>query len=423
MFTTSSANAPRFQAPAVIGSRITEQTNPTPACAGARTVISSACQQTKPLVRFDGGYSRRTEKMSAGMVIRRSRTKQEGLRMRAIRFHEFGDRSVLRCDSVPEPEVGSRSVLVRVRACALNHLDIDVRQGLSRLPISLPHILGREIAGEIAALGAEVEGYRVGDRVIVSSRQNCRQCLYCRTGRDHMCVQTKRPGLEIPGGYAEYIAAPVTELIHIPPNVSFAQAAATQIAFGTAWHMLITRGELRPGEVVLINAVGSGIGSAAVQVARMAGANIIACAGSDAKLERARVYGVTDLVNYRTEDLAARVLELTDGKGVDLVFEHVGGEIFENSLKCLSPNGRMLVCGGHAREVVALDIIPFFRSEVKIVGSKAYTQQEVFNILDLVAKGRLEPVIHQILPLEEAALAHQIIEESRHFGKVILESN
>jgi len=343
--------------------------------------------------------------------------------MRAVRFHEFGDRSVLRCESMAEPDPGPHGVLVRVRACALNHLDIDVRQGLSRLPIPLPHILGREIAGEIAALGAEVDGYRVGDRVLVSSRQNCRQCLYCRTGRDHMCTQTKRPGLEIPGGYAEYIAAPATELIRIPSNVGFAEAAATQIAFGTAWHMLINRGELRPGETVLINAVGSGIGSAAVQVARMAGANIIACAGSDAKLERARAYGVTALVNYRTEDLAARVLELTEGRGVDLVFEHVGGEIFENSVKCLTPNGRMLVCGGHAREVVALDIIPFFRSEVKIVGSKAYTQQEILNVLDLVAKGRLEPIIHQVLPLEEAALAHQILEESRHFGKVILEPN
>jgi NADPH:quinone reductase-like Zn-dependent oxidoreductase len=340
--------------------------------------------------------------------------------MRAIRFHEFGDRSVLRCETVPEPEVGPSSVLVRVRACALNHLDIDVRQGASRLPIPLPHILGREIAGEIEALGAEATGWRVGDRVMVASRQNCRRCLYCRTGRDHMCPHTRRPGLEIPGGYAEYVAAPATDVIPIPANVSFAQAAATQIAFGTAWHMLITRGELRPGETALINAVGSGIGSAAVQVARMAGANIIACAGSDAKLERARGYGVTHVVNYRTEDLAARVLELTNGRGVDLVFEHVGGEIFENSLKCLSPNGRMLVCGGHAREVVALDIIPFFRSEVKIVGSKAYTQQEVFDVLNMVAKGRLEPVIHQVLPLEEAALAHRIIEESLHFGKVIL---
>ncbi len=342
--------------------------------------------------------------------------------MRAIQFHEFGDRNVLRCETVPDPEVGPRTVLVRVRACAMNHLDIDVRQGLSRLPIQLPHILGREIAGEIAALGAAVDGYRVGDRVMVASRQNCGQCLYCRTGRDNLCAQTLRPGLESPGGYAEYVVAPVTALIPIPPNVSFAQAAATQIAFGTAWHMLIARGELRPGETVLINAVGSGIGSAAVQVARMAGANIIACAGSDEKLERARTYGAVGLVNYRREDLATRVLELTGGRGVDLVFEHVGGEVFENSLKCLNPNGRMLVCGGHAREVVALDIIPFFRSEVKIVGSKAYTQQEVFDVMDLVAKGKLEPVIYQTLPLEEAALAHQIMEESRHFGKIILES-
>lgn len=343
--------------------------------------------------------------------------------MRAIRFHAFGDRSVLQCDTIPEPEVEARTVLVRVRACAMNHLDIDVRQGLSRLPIQLPHILGREAAGEVAAVGAEVDGYRVGDRVLISSRQNCQHCLYCRTGRDHLCARTRRPGLEIPGGYAEYMTAPATALIHIPSNVSFAQAAATQIAFGTAWHMLISRGELRPGETVLINAVGSGIGSAAVQVARMAGANIIACAGSDAKLERARAYGVAGLVNYRKEDLATRVLEFTDGRGVDLVFEHIGGDIFENSLKCLSPNGRMLVCGGHAREVVALDIIPFFRSEVKIVGSKAYTQQEILDVMDLVAKGKLEPVIYQSVPLEEAAFAHQIMEESRHFGKIILESN
>jgi len=341
--------------------------------------------------------------------------------MRAIRFHEFGGRDVLRFESVPDPEVSPRAALIRVRACGLNHLDIDVRQGLSRLPIRLPHILGREIAGEIAALGAEVEGYRVGDRVMVAARQNCGVCLYCRTGRDHLCAHTLRPGLEAQGGYAEYVQAPATALIPIPPNVSFAQAAGTQIAFGTAWHMLITRGRLRPGETVLINAVGSGIGSAAVQIARMAGANIIACAGSDAKLERARTYGAAGLVNYRKEDLATQVLQLTGGQGVDLVFEHIGGDVFETSLKCLSPNGRMLVCGGHAREVVALDIIPFFRSEVEIIGSKAYTQQEVSNVMDLVAQGKLEPVIYKALPLEEAASAHQIIEESRHFGKVILE--
>jgi NADPH:quinone reductase-like Zn-dependent oxidoreductase len=285
----------------------------------------------------------------------------------------------------------------------------------------LPHILGRETSGEIAALGAEVEGYRLGDRVLVYSRHNCQQCIYCRTGRDNLCMRTLRPGLEIPGGYAEYVTAPARELIPIPAEVSFAEAAATQIAFGTAWHMLISRGELRPGETVLINAVGSGIGSAAVQVASMAGANIIACAGSDAKLERARAYGVTRLINYRTDDLAARVLDMTDGRGVDLVFEHIGGEIFENSLKCLSPNGRMLVCGGHAREVVALDIIPFFRSEVKIVGSKAYTQPEVFNVLKMVEAGKLKPVIHQIVPLQEAAIAHQILEESQHFGKIVLD--
>jgi len=357
--------------------------------------------------------------LPAGSSLRTRASRKDRL-MQAIRFHAFGGRDVLRYEAMPEPEIGPRAVLVRVRACALNHLDIDVRQGVSRLPIRLPHILGREIAGEIAALGAEVEGYRVGDRVMVAARQNCGRCLYCRTGRDNLCPHGLRPGLESPGGYAEFVQAPASALIPIPTNVGFAQAAATQIAFGTAWHMLINRGALRLGETVLVNAVGSGIGSAAVQIARIAGATVIACAGSDAKLERARAYGVAGVVNYRTEDLAARVLELTGGRGVDMVFEHIGGEIFENSLKCLSPNGRMLVCGGHAREVVALDIIPFFRSEVQIIGSKAYTQQEVFDVLELVAKGELEPVIHQTLPLAEAAQAHRILEESRQFGKVIL---
>jgi NADPH:quinone reductase-like Zn-dependent oxidoreductase len=336
-------------------------------------------------------------------------------------FHQHGAPEVLVAETTAVPVPGPDEALVRVRATGVNHVDIDVRAGTSRVPIRFPHILGREFAGEIAALGGPAGSLREGDRVWVSCRLPCGRCEFCITGRDNLCERGGYFGMDLPGGYAQYVAVPIRTLNPLAANVSFEQAAASQIAFGTAWHVLITRGKLRAGQSVLIQAAGSGIGSAAVQVARLAGATIIATAGSTDKLERARALGADHLINYRdTPKFAEQVLALTGGRGVDVVMEHVGGEVFTESLKCACVDGTIVTVGGHGGEIVPFDIIPFFRRQLKLVGSKNASIAELRSIMALVAQGRLSPVIDSVFPLEKAAAAHARIESREFFGKVVL---
>jgi NADPH2:quinone reductase len=223
-----------------------------------------------------------------------------------------------------------------------------------------------------------------------------------------------------PGGYAEYIVAPARAVYPLPASVSYEAAAAGQIVFTTAWHMLVTRGGLEAGETVLVSAAGSGVGHAAIQIAKLAGATVVTTAGSDEKLENARADGADHTINYRHEDVTKRTLDLTSGRGVDLVVEHLGGEQFAACLSALRKGGRLVTCGGHAGEVVPLDIIPFFRNEWQVIGSRTGTTQEVRLVMGLIADGRLHPRIHAVLPLAEAAEAHRILESREHFGKVVL---
>lgn len=349
--------------------------------------------------------------------------------MKAALFHRFGGPEELVLEEAPMPTPRDGEALVRVRAVGVNHVDLDIRAGTSRIPVTFPHILGRESAGEIAAIGrsgASHSGdtFKEGDRVWITCRFPCGTCEFCRSGRDNLCNQGGHGGffgIDRPGGYAEYVSVPIATLRQLSSRVSFEQAAATQIAFGTAWHVLINRGELRAGQVVLIQAAGSGIGSAAVQVARLAGATVIATAGSPQKLERARALGAHHLIDYRAEpDFVPRVRELTDGKGVDVVMEHVGGEIFTRSLECLRDDGTIVTAGAHAGEVVPLDIIPFFRRQLRLVGSKNATLPELDTVMALVAEGKLAPVIHANLPLSRAADAHRLVDSREVFGKVVL---
>ena len=326
----------------------------------------------------------------------------------------------MRLEDVPDPAPMTGDVLLRVRACGLNHLDVDCRAGVSRLPLVLPHTLGREIAGEVVALAPGVDSVLVGDRVLAHIAPACGRCGACLAGRDNLCQKPNLPGIHRPGGYAELAVVSAWGIEAIPPQLSFQEAAAVPIAFGTAWHMLITRGRLRAGETVLIQAAGSTIGSAAIQVARLAGARIIATAGSDAKLSKAKALGVHETINYREEDLVAAVRKHTDGRGVDLVFEHIGGEVFTKSLACLVPGGRMAVCGAHAGEVVPFDIIEFFRREIDLLGSFRATSAELRQVFSLVVESRLRPVIHAAFPLAEAAEAHRVMERREHFGKLLL---
>jgi NADPH:quinone reductase-like Zn-dependent oxidoreductase len=340
--------------------------------------------------------------------------------MKAVRFHEFGGVDVLRVEEVDDPSPGPGEVLVRIRAAALNHLDVDVRDGTSRFPVTLPHTLGVEVAGEIEELGEGVEGWAVGDRVNPYIMETCGDCRYCATGRENLCLTPGFISFSTGGGYAERVVVKARNLIRIPDGVSYEDAAALQVAFATSWHMLFTRGNLRAGETVMINSVGSGIGSAAVQLARIAGAYVIGNASTGEKLERAGELGMDVGINHRTEDVVARVEELTGGRGVDLVYEHVGGELFQKGLDSLAKDGRMVICGAHSGEVVPFDIIPFFRAQRSVIGSFVYTREEVASCFELARRGLIEPLVHQTFPLDDAREAMATMERREHFGKLVL---
>ena len=338
--------------------------------------------------------------------------------MKVAWFHKFGGPEVLVHEEAPKPAPKPGEALVRVRAVGINHVDLDHRAGTSRIPVTFPHILGREFAGEVAGNAGE---FKEGDRVWVTCRIPCRRCELCLAGRDNLCVKEGYFGLDIPGGYAEYVAVPIANLNALPSQVRFEDAAAAQIAFGTAWHVLINRGGLQAGQTVLIQAAGSGIGSAAVQVAKLAGAAmIIATASSEKKLEQAKALGATHLINYSRGKFADQVMALTGGRGVDVLMEHIGGEVFTESLKCLARGAIIVTVGAHAGEVVQFDIIPFFRRELRLAGSKNASVLELRKVMGLVAEGKLKPVVHKALPLAQAAEGHRVVDSRDFFGKVVL---
>jgi len=338
--------------------------------------------------------------------------------MKVAWFHKFGGPEVLVHEEAPKPTPKPGEALVRVRAVGINHVDLDHRAGTSRIPLTFPHILGREFAGELAGNAGD---FKEGDRVWVTCRIPCRRCELCLAGRDNLCVKEGYFGLDIPGGYAEYVAVPIANLNALPSHVRFEDAAAAQIAFGTAWHVLINRGGLQAGQTVLIQAAGSGIGSAAVQVAKLAGAAmIIATASSEKKLAQAKALGATHLINYSGGKFADQVMALTGGRGVDVIMEHIGGEVFTRSLQCLARGGIIVTVGAHAGEVVQFDIIPFFRRELRLSGSKNASVLELRNVMALVADGKLKPVIHKAFPLAQAAAAHGVVDSRDFFGKVVL---
>lgn len=340
--------------------------------------------------------------------------------MRAVVFHEFGGLDVLGLEDVEDPRPGPGEVTIDIAASALNHLDVDIREGTSRFPVELPFIPGVEVVGRISEVGDGVDGWQVGDRALPFLMDTCGQCRYCRTGRESLCLTSGFVGFTTSGGYAEKLACPARQLMRVPDEIADESAAALQIAFATAWHMLFARAKLQPGETVMINSVGSGIGSAAVQLAKLAGAFVIGNASSDEKLEHARGLGMDVGINYREQDVVAEVMRVTDGMGVEVVYEHVGGQSFQWGLDSLAKDGRLVICGAHSGEVVPFDIIPFFRGQKHVIGSFVYTREEVATCLKLAARGLIEPLVHATFPLEEAREAMAMMERREHFGKIVL---
>jgi NADPH:quinone reductase-like Zn-dependent oxidoreductase len=341
--------------------------------------------------------------------------------VKAIRFHEYGGADVLRVDEVPLPEPAAREVVIRVRAVAVNHLDLDLRSGTSRIDLKLPHTLGMEFAGDVTAVGSEVVSARAGDRVVALYQSGCGTCRYCVAGDDSLCPAARLLGVQAPGGYAEYVAVEATRLRSLPDRLGYSEAASFQVAMGAAWHALVGRAGLRRDDTVFVSAAGSGVGSAAIQIARHVGARVIAAATGEEKLEYARALGADVALDSRTADLAAAVRAEAGGEGVDIAIEHVGGAAFGDALECLRPNGRIVILGGHAGEVVPLDLVRLFRNQWQVIGSRRATNTELETVLDLIAQGHLNPTIDRVLPLVEAASAHRVLEERRQFGKVVLE--
>ena len=340
--------------------------------------------------------------------------------MKAILFSQHGGPEVLQYTDVPEPTIGPTDVLIRVRACGLNHLDLWVRRGLPNVPIPLPHIPGSDIAGEIAKVGAQVNTVRPGQKVVLAPLVSCGKCPACLTGLDNRCRQGTNLGYMIDGGCAEFVRAPEVNCLPYPENLSFEQAAAIPLVFQTAWHMLVARAELQPGEDVLILGAGSGVGSAAIQIAKFFGARVITTAGSDEKLAKARQLGADHVINHKTQKIRDEVRRITNKRGVDVVFEHVGTGTWDDSLASLAPSGRLVTCGTTTGYDAKLDLRFLFSRQLSLLGSYMGVKSELHTIMKLVADGRLKPIVDRVFPLAEAAAAHAYLESGQQFGKVVL---
>ncbi len=340
--------------------------------------------------------------------------------MKAARIHRHGGPEVLVYEDAPEPKIPADQSLVRVRACALNHLDLFVRAGLPNTEIPMPHILGSDIAGEVVSTGELCQRIHPGQRVLLSPGLSCRQCAHCVSGRDNQCRRYTIFGLGVPGGNTEFVAAPEYAVVPIPDDLTFEDAAAVPLVFLTAWHMLFSRAQLQPGEVVLVLAASSGVGSAAIQLAKLFHCRVIATAGGDAKLEMARQLGADAVVDHYQQDIAAEVKKFTDRRGVDVVLEHVGAATWPKSLQSLAPNGRLVTCGATTGYDVKVDLRFLFSRQQSLLGSFVGTMGELSTVLQLVFRKQVRPVIDRVYPLAEIRAAHERLERKEQFGKIVV---
>jgi NADPH:quinone reductase-like Zn-dependent oxidoreductase len=340
--------------------------------------------------------------------------------MRAARIHRHGGAEVLTLENAADPEIQADQILVRVRACALNHLDLWLRQGIPGVELSLPHILGSDIAGEVLSTGHLCWRVRRGQRVLLSPGLSCRQCPKCFSGRDNECPRYTIFGFRASGGNAEMLAAPEYTAIPIPDDLSFEDAAAAPLASLSAWHMLITRAQLKPGEDVLVLAASSGVGSMAIQIAKLAHCRVIATAGGEEKVEMARRLGADEVIDHYQEDIATEVRRITDRRGVDIVVEHVGAETWQSSLYSLARGGRIVTCGATTGYDVKLDLRFLFDRQQAVLGSYMGSLGELYDVLPFVFRKQIKPVIDRVFPLEEIRAAHQRLERKEHFGKIVL---
>ncbi len=340
--------------------------------------------------------------------------------MKAIVVRDHGGVDHLEWTEVSDPVAGAGEAIVAPRAVALNHLDIWVRRGVPGHKFPLPLIAGAEVAGVIESV-APNDRWHAGDEVIVAPGFSCGLCVACLSGHDSLCASFGIFGETRNGGAAEKMLVPIRNLLPKPPSLSFTDAAAIPLDFLTAWHMLVARAALRPGETVLVQAGGSGVGSAAIQIAKLWGATVWTTTGSAEKARRAKALGAEETILYREVDFAAEVRRLSGKRGVDVVVEHVGGETFEKSVKSLARGGRLVTCGATAAGDAAINLRLVFFKQLSILGSTMGSIAELHEVMKHVEAGRLRAVVDRVMPLSEIAEAHRVLENREAFGKVVLE--
>lgn len=340
--------------------------------------------------------------------------------MKAVVMEARGGPEVLKVAEMPTPEPGPKEVRIRVKAAALNHLDIWVRKGVASPKLPLPHILGADASGVVDAVGPGVTGFAPGDEVVVNPGLSCGHCERCLAGEDNLCARYEILGEHRFGAYAEYLVVPEVNLLKKPQNLSFEEAAAIPLTFLTAWQMVVDKLQVQPGEDVLVMAAGSGVSVAAIQIAKLFGARVIATAGSEEKLRKAKELGADETVNYTHPDWPKEVRRLTGGKGADKVVDHTGALYFEGVIRATANGGRIAIAGASSGYEGTLPFAHVFFRQLSILGSTMGSKSHLFPILRFVEQGKLRPVVGQVLPLEEAAEGHRLLEERRVFGKVVL---
>jgi NADPH:quinone reductase-like Zn-dependent oxidoreductase len=338
--------------------------------------------------------------------------------MKAVRIHEIGGPEVLRHEDIPDPPLRKDQVLVRVKACAMNHLDLWIRKGIPKVP--LPHILGSDVAGEIVEIGEYVSGFTVGQRVLLAPMHFCNHCDKCSAGVQNQCREFTVLGNAADGGNCELIAVPPVNVIPIPDSLNFNQAASIPLVFTTGWHMLVGRAQVKPGQTVLVLGANSGVGIAGIQIAKFFHCTVIATAGDDRKADRARELGADYVINHYQQKISEEVRKITNRQGVDIVMEHVGAATWDESVRSVKPGGTLVTCGATTGFEAKIDLRFLFSRQLSVLGSYMGTMAELHEVLRHVFSGKLKPVIDRTFPLKDTRAAHEYMEKSQMFGKIVL---
>ena len=341
--------------------------------------------------------------------------------MKAVRMHGHGGVDQLFYEDAEDPKLSEpNEVVIKLKAAAINHIDIWNRLGATGVELSMPHILGGDGAGTIVETGAKVVNVKIGDSVCLYPPVGCGKCEFCLTDRDFMCIRLRVLGERLEGTYAEYVKLPGENCFPIPSGYTFEEAAAFPLVFITLWRMVVTNARLKPGETMLIIGIGGGVASASLQVAEKIGARVIVTSGSDEKLARAKTLGAVCGINHRCDDFVKAVGELTQGRGVDVVLDCVGGEVWQKSLASLASGGRLITCGATAGGQPNDDIAAIFSKQLKIYGSTLGSRDEFRQLISFLNAAQIKPIIDRVFPLCEGAAAQQYVEDAKQFGKVVL---